>query len=154
MPPVGIKTALAEGKGIKMEKLEDQIRILDFPDLGDERGNLVVVEGGSAIPFDIKRIFYIYGSDSEVVRGSHANLRSEFVMINVAGTSKVKVDNGIESRIIELDRPRMGLYLKNNVWKEMYDFSPDSVLLVLSNEHYDPKEYVRDYEEYLKMVRK
>ena len=84
MPPVGIKTALAEGKGIKMEKLEDQIRILDFPDLGDERGNLVVVEGGSAIPFDIKRIFYIYGSDSEVVQGSNANLRSEFVMINVA----------------------------------------------------------------------
>ncbi len=152
MPPVGIKTALAEGKGIKMEKLEDQIRILDFPDLGDERGNLVVVEGGSAIPFDIKRIFYIYGSDSEVVRGSHANLRSEFVMINVAGTSKVKVDNGIESRIIELDRPRMGLYLKNNVWKEMYDFSPDSVLLVLSNEHYDPEEYIRDYETYLKTV--
>ena len=152
MPPVGIRTALAEGKGIKMEKLEDQIRILDFPDLGDERGNLVVVEGGSAIPFDIKRIFYIYGSDSEVVRGSHANLRSEFVMINVAGTSKVKVDNGIESRIIELDRPRMGLYLKNNVWKEMYDFSPDSVLLVLSNEHYDPEEYIRDYETYLKTV--
>ena len=149
---MGIKTALAEGKGIKMEKLEDQIRILDFPDLGDERGNLVVVEGGSAIPFDIKRIFYIYGSDSEVVRGSHANLRSEFVMINVSGTSKVKVDNGIESRIIELDRPRMGLYLKNNVWKEMYDFSPDSVLLVLSNEHYDPEEYIRDYETYLKTV--
>lgn len=136
-----------------METLKEQIQILDFPDLGDERGNLVVVEGGSAIPFDIKRIFYIYGSDSEVVRGSHANLRSEFVMINVAGTSKVKVDNGYETRIIELNRPRMGLYLKNNVWKEMYDFSPDSVLLVLSNEHYDPEEYIRDYETYLKMMR-
>ena len=137
-----------------MEKLEEQIQILDFPDLGDERGNLVVVEGGQAIPFDIKRIFYIYGSDTEVVRGSHANLRSEFVMINVSGTSKVKVDNGHETRIIELNRPRMGLYLKSNVWKEMYEFSADSVLLVLSNEHYDPEEYVRDYEEYLKMVRK
>lgn len=137
-----------------LETLDNQIQILDFPDLGDDRGNLVVVEGGSAIPFDIKRIFYIYGSDAEVVRGSHANLRSEFVMINVAGTSKVKVDNGHETRIIELNRPRMGLYLKNNVWKEMYDFSPDSVLLVLSNEHYDPEEYIRDYETYLKMVRK
>ena len=118
-----------------MVKLEEQIRILDFPDLGDERGNLVVVEGGSAIPFDIQRIFYIYGSDDEVVRGKHANLRSEFVMINVSGTSRVKVDNGHESRVIELDRPRMGLYLERMVWKEMYDFSPDSVLLVLSNEH-------------------
>lgn len=136
-----------------MVKLEEQIRILDFPDLGDERGNLVVVEGGSAIPFEIKRIFYIYGSDSEVVRGCHANLRSEFVMINVSGTSKVKVDNGRETRIIELNRPRMGLYLKNNVWKEMYDFSPDSVLLVLSNEHYDAEEYIRDYETYLKIMK-
>ena len=137
-----------------MVKLEEQIRILDFPDLGDERGNLVVVEGGSAIPFDIQRIFYIYGSDDEVVRGKHANLRSEFVMINVSGTSRVKVDNGHESRVIELDRPRMGLYLERRVGKEMYDFSPDSVLLVLSNEHYDPEEYIRDYDNYLKMVRK
>lgn len=136
-----------------MIKLEEQIRILDFPDLGDERGNLVVVEGGSAIPFEIKRIFYIYGSDNEVIRGCHANLRSEFVMINVSGTSKVRVDNGYETRIIELNRPRMGLYLRNNVWKEMYDFSPDSVLLVLSNEHYDPDEYIRDYETYLRMVK-
>lgn len=137
-----------------MVKLDEQIQILDFPDLGDERGNLVVVEGGQAIPFDIKRIFYIYGSDTEVVRGSHANLRSEFVMINVSGTSKVKVDNGHEQRILELNRPRMGLYLKSMVWKEMYDFSPDSVLLVLSNEHYDPNEYIRDYKTYLEMVGK
>lgn len=137
-----------------MERLDERIQVLDFPDLGDERGNLVVVEGGSAIPFEIKRIFYIYGSDAEVVRGCHANLRSEFVMINVSGTSKVKVDDGCESRIIELNRPRMGLYLKSKIWKEMYDFSPDSVLLVLSNEHYDPDEYIRDYETYLKMVRK
>ena len=137
-----------------MANLDEHIQILDFPDLGDERGNLVVVEGGIAIPFDIQRIFYIYGSDTEVIRGCHANLRSEFVMINVSGTSKVKVDNGHETRIIELNRPRMGLYLKSNVWKEMYEFSADYVLLVLSNEHYDPEEYVRDYEEYLKMVRK
>ncbi|MCI9277347.1 WxcM-like domain-containing protein [bacterium D16-50] len=136
-----------------MAKLDEQIRILDFPDLGDERGNLVVVEGGSAIPFEIKRIFYIYGSDSQVVRGCHANLRSEFVMINVSGTSKVKVDNGCETRVIELNRPRMGLYLKSNVWKEMYDFSPDSVLLVLSNEHYDPNEYIRSYEAYQNLIK-
>ncbi len=134
-----------------MGKLDDQIKVLEFKDLGDERGNLVVVEGGMDIPFEIKRIFYIYGSDDEVVRGQHANLRSEFVMINVCGTSKVKVDNGEESRIIELNRPRMGLYLKNNVWKDMYDFSEDSILLVLSSEHYDEHEYIRDYREFLKL---
>lgn len=137
-----------------MSKLDEQIKLLEWKDLGDERGNLVVVEGNMDIPFEIKRIFYIYGSDDTVVRGQHANVNSEFVMINVCGTSKVKVDNGEESRIIELNRPRMGLYLKNNVWKDMYDFSPDSILLVLASEHYDEKEYIRDYQEYLKYMEK
>ena len=135
-----------------MMNIEERYKILSFPDLGDERGNLVVVEGGIQIPFDIKRIFYIYGSDDTVVRGQHANLRSEFVLINVAGTSKVKVDDGKETRVIELNQPRMGVYLSKMLWKEMYDFSADSVLLVLSNEHYDAGEYVRDYEEYLKIL--
>lgn len=136
-----------------MAKLDEQIKLLEWKDLGDERGNLVVVEGNKDIPFEIKRIFYIYGSDDTVVRGQHANRNSEFVMINVCGTSKVKVDNGEESRIIELNRPRMGLYLKNNIWKDMYDFSPDSILLVLASEHYDEKEYIRDYGEYLEYLK-
>ena len=135
-----------------MANLDEQIQILDFPDLGDERGNLVVVEGGIAIPFDIQRIFYIYGSDTEVIRGCHANLRSEFVMINVSGTSKVKVDNGHETHIIELNRPRMGLYLKSNVWKEMYEFSEDSVMMVLSSEGYDAEEYIRNFDEFVHEV--
>ena len=104
------------------------------------------------IPFEIKRVFYIYGSDSEVVRGQHANRKAEFVLINVSGTSKVRVDNGFEETIIELNRPRMGLYLPTMIWKDMYDFSEDSVLLVLSNIHYDGTEYIRDYDEYLKEV--
>ncbi len=136
-----------------MSKLDGQIRLLEWKDLGDERGNLVVVEGNMDIPFEIKRIFYIYGSDDTVVRGQHANRLSEFVMINVSGTSKVKVDNGEESRVIELNRPRMGLYLKNNSWKDMYDFSADSILLVLASEHYDESEYIRDYQEYLRFIK-
>lgn len=136
-----------------MSKLDRQIRLLEWKDLGDERGNLVVVEGNMDIPFEIKRIFYIYGSDDTVVRGQHANRLSEFVMINVSGTSKVKVDNGEESRVIELNRPRMGLYLKNNIWKDMYDFSADSILLVLASEHYDESEYIRDYQEYLRFIK-
>ena len=135
-------------------RLEEQMQILEFKDFGDERGNLVVVEGGSAVPFDIQRIFYIYGSDDEVVRGCHANKYSEFVLINVCGTSKVKVDNGTESCIVELNKPRMGLYIKNNIWKEMYDFSSDSILLVLASEHYDEHEYIRDYDAYIEMMKK
>lgn len=136
-------------------KLEEQYKILEFGEFGDERGSLVVAEGsGKDIPFEIKRVFYMYGSDSSVVRGQHANRKTEFVMINVSGTSKVRVENGEEEVIIELNRPRMGLYLKTMVWKDMYDFSPDSVLLVLASEHYDGEEYIRDYDEYLKEIRR
>lgn len=136
-----------------MISLSQQYKILEFDDFGDERGNLVVIEGdGMDIPFDIKRVFYIYGSDSEVVRGSHANRESEFLLVNVSGTSKVRIDNGFEEKIISLNKPRMGLYITSMVWKDMYEFSKDSVLLVLSNKHYDSKEYIRDYEEYKKIV--
>ena len=135
-------------------ELKDMFQVLQFKDFGDERGNLVVIEGsGKDLPFTIERVFYIYGSDSTVIRGNHANLNSEFVMINVAGKSKVKVDNGTESEIIELDRPMMGLYLSKMLWKEMYDFSPDSILLVMSSEHYDENEYIRDYDEYIKIMK-
>lgn len=137
-----------------MRPIREQYRILEFGEFGDERGNLVVAEGsGMDIPFDIRRVFYMYGSDAEVVRGQHANRRSEFVLINVSGTSKVRVDNGYETEVIELNRPRMGLYIETMVWKDMYDFSPDSVLLVLANTHYDGTEYIRDYETFLKEVR-
>ena len=132
--------------------IKDQYKILEFGDLGDERGKLVVVEGAQDIPFEIKRVFYIYGSDSQVIRGQHANRNSEFVLINVSGSSKVRVDNGFEEDIIELNRPRMGLYLPTMVWKDMYDFSEDSVLLVLANTHYDGHEYIRDYDEFIKEV--
>lgn len=136
-----------------MMSIKDQYRIIEFGEYGDERGNLVVAEcGGVDVPFDVKRVFYIYGSDSSVIRGRHANRRTEFVLINVAGSSKVKIDNGYESDIVELNRPRMALYIPSMLWKDMYDFSPDSVLLVLASEHYDGNEYIRDYDTYLKMV--
>ena len=133
-----------------MQHVTEQCKILNFADLGDERGKLVVVEGEQHIPFAIQRVFYIYGSDSEVVRGQHANRESEFVLINVGGTSKVRIDNGHSEAIIELNKPMMGLYIPTMVWKDMYDFSEDSILLVLASTHYDGNEYIRDYEEYKK----
>lgn len=129
-------------------------QMLEFHELGDERGHLVVCEGGKDIPFEMKRIFYIYGSDKDVIRGKHANRKSEFVLINVAGTSKVKVQDGKGNEaIFVLNRPRTGIYLPKMVWKDMYDFSEDSVLLCVASEHYDPDEYIRDYDEFLKVVR-
>ena len=133
--------------------LKQRCPILNFADLGDERGKLVVIEGNDSIPFDIKRVFYIYGSDSTVVRGQHANRESEFVLINVAGQSKVRITDGKEEFIVELNKPMMGVYIPKMVWKDMYDFSADSVLLVLASTHYDGSEYIRDYAEYLKEMR-
>ena len=133
-----------------MVHVTEQCKVLNFADLGDERGKLVVVEGSKDIPFKIERVFYIYGSDREVVRGQHANRESEFVLINVGGTSKVRIDNGHSEAIIELNKPMMGLYIPTMVWKDMYDFSEDSILLVLASTHYNGKEYIRDYDEYKK----
>ena len=132
--------------------LRERCRIINFADLGDERGKLVVIEGGLAIPFDIQRVFYIYGSDETVVRGQHANRESEFVLINVSGTSKVRITDGKEEFNVELNKPMMGVYIPKMVWKDMYDFSEDSVLLVLANTHYDGHEYIRDYDEFIKEV--
>ena len=134
-------------------RLIDKVKMLEFPEHGDDRGHLVVIEGNKDIPFDIKRTFYIYGSDKEVVRGQHANKKTEFVLINVAGQSKVKVKDGVgNEKIFDLNRPRMGIYLPTMIWKDMYDFSEDSVLLCLASEHYDNEEYIRDYDEYCKIA--
>lgn len=137
----------------KRKSIDDQYHVFDFRDFGDERGKLYVIEGeGMDIPFDIKRVFYMYDSDSTVIRGQHANRETEFVLINVSGTSKIRVDNGSESRIILLDRPGIGLYLSSMLWKDMYDFSANSVLLVLASRHYNPDEYIRNYDDYLRIL--
>lgn len=134
--------------------LKEKCPIVQFDDLGDERGKLVVIEGGQAIPFEIKRVFYIYDSDDTVVRGQHANRESEFVLINVAGKSKVRITDGEEEIIVELDRPMTGVYIPKMIWKDMYDFSEDSILLVLASTHYNGAEYIRDYDEYLKEIKR
>ena len=132
--------------------MSELYKLLQFADFGDERGKLVVIEGDnlSGVPFDIKRVFYIYGSDRTVVRGQHGNRNSEFVLVNVAGSSKVMITDGKKKEIVELNQPMEAVYIPRMIWKEMYDFSPDSVLLVLANTHYDSHEYIRNYEEYLK----
>jgi len=145
---VGYMRGKAGGK-----QMIEKCRMIEFPQKGDDRGHLVIVEGNQDIPFEIKRVFYIYGSDKDVIRGKHANYNTEFVLINVAGTSKVKVDDGTEQKIFSLDRPHTGIFLPRMVWKDMYDFYEDSVLLVLASEHYDETEYIRSYPEYLEIMK-
>jgi dTDP-4-dehydrorhamnose 3,5-epimerase-like enzyme len=132
----------------------NKVKMIDFQEHGDNRGHLIVAEGEGDIPFEIKRVFYIYGSSGDVVRGQHANRESEFVLINVSGTSKVKVKDGEGNEAIFcLNRPHTGIYIPPMVWKEMYDFSDDSVLLCISSRHYDPNEYIREYKAFEKEIR-
>lgn len=132
----------------------NQVRMLEFAEYGDNRGHLVIIEGEIDIPFSIKRAFYIYGSKTDVIRGQHANKKTQFVLINVAGKSKVRVRDGEGNEAIYcLNRPHTGIYLPTMLWKDMYEFSEDSVLLVLASEHYDPTEYIRDYDEFVKAIK-
>jgi len=128
----------------------DKAALLKFNENADGRGRLVVIEGTKDIPFEIKRLFYIYGSDTGAVRGQHANRETEFVLINVCGSSKVKVKGVSGEKVFDLDKPHIGVYLPKMIWKEMYGFSPDSILLCLASTVYDPDDYLRDYEQFLK----
>lgn len=135
-------------------KSEEMYSIIKLKDCGDERGKLVVIEENKTIPFEIRRVFYMYGSDAEVTRGKHANKKSSFVLINVAGSSKVRICNGEECVEVHLCEPMVGLYIPPMIWKEMYHFSSDSIMLVLSDEYYDEEEYIRDYDDYIRIHKK
>ena len=133
----------------------NKVRVLEFAQFGDSRGSLVVIEGLKDIPFDIKRVFYIYGTDEYAVRGQHANRESEFVMVNIAGTSKLRIKDGKGNEAVFcLNRPNIGVYLPSMVWKDMYEFSKDSVLLIFASTHYNSDEYIRDYDSFVKDVQK
>ena len=131
---------------------KDDAYMISFPQCGDARGRMNVVEGDSKIPFEIKRVFYSYATDRDAIRGQHANRNTEFVMIALAGSCKVRVlDTAGEEEIFELSSAEQGLYVPRMLWKDMFEFSEDCVLLVLASEHYDSGEYIRDLDAYLKM---
>lgn len=128
----------------------DDVRELSFAQCGDARGRMVVIEGESSVPFDIKRVFYSYATDTDAVRGQHANRNSAFVMVCLAGQCKIRVVDLDEREItVKLDSPEKGLFIPKMLWKDMFDFSENCVLMVLSDEHYDKNEYIRDYSEYI-----
>lgn len=122
--------------------MNEKYRLINFDELGDERGKLVVIENLKNIPFEIKRIFYIYGTKPNVIRGQHANKISRFVLINLAGECKIKVNDGEKEEVFLMNKPNQGIYLDRLVWKDMYDFSEDAILLVLSDSEYIKNEYI------------
>ena len=121
-------------------------RLIDFHIFGDDRGSLVSLEANKNIPFDIKRVYYIFDTKKDVVRGKHAHKNLQQILIAVNGSCKVLLDNKKEKQVFKLDNPAQGLYIKNNVWREMFDFSSDCVLMVLASEIYIKEDYIFDYE--------
>jgi len=120
---------------------------------GDDRGQLVALEEFRDIPFRIKRVYYMYETGENVVRGHHAHKSLKQILICIHGSCKIRLDNGREKKVIPLEKPYEGLYVSNTVWREMYDFSPDAVLMVLASELYDESDYIRDYDQFLAFVR-
>lgn len=125
-----------------------------FQQHGDDRGQLVALEENKDIPFSIKRVYYMYDTGKGVRRGFHAHKSLEQILICIHGSCKILMDNGEEKKIVPLEKPYEGLYISNNIWREMYDFSSDAVLMVLASDYYKEEDYIRNYDEFLEFVKK
>lgn len=127
------------------------VRWIDFQVLGDHRGSLVAIEHGKVIPFDIKRVYYIYGTAKGVSRGFHAHRELKQVAICVAGSCRMILDDGTHREEVILDCPKKGIVIDEMAWHEMHDFSEHCVLLVLASDHYNESDYVRDYAQFIEL---
>lgn len=125
-----------------------------FQQHGDERGQLVALEELKDIPFEIKRVYYMYDTQEGVRRGHHAHRNLEQILVCIHGSCKILLDNGTERKKVFLEKPYEGLYVPSDMWREMYDFSDDAVLLVLASACYNEEDYIRDYQEFVDYVRK
>ena len=132
--------------------MNNLVRMIHFPPLGDDRGSLVALEAHKTIPFDIRRVYYIFGTQAGVARGFHAHKALKQVAVCVTGSCRMLLDNGKQKEEVWLDSPTKGLLIEGLVWREMHDFTPDCVLLVLASEHYDEADYIRCHEDFLKVV--
>ncbi len=126
-----------------------EIELMDFKIKGDERGNLIALEENRNIPFDIKRVYYVFGTKESCVRGLHAHKNLKQVLVCVAGSCKILLDDGEERAEVLLNSPNQGLLIRSMIWREMFDFSPDCVLLVLADALYDESDYIRNYKDFL-----
>lgn len=123
-----------------------EIRKIFFQEHGDERGQLIALEESKEIPFEIKRVYYMYDTVAGVHRGLHSHRTLEQILICIHGSCKVLLDDGIDKQEVLLDKPFEGVYIGPDIWREMYDFTSDAVLLVLASQVYDENDYIRNYD--------
>ena len=129
-----------------------EYKLINFPIHGNHTGNLVALEKGVDFPFEIKRVYYIWGTSTDAVRGKHAHRKLEQVITCTSGSCDFILDNGKERTTVHLNNPAQGLYIKHNIWREFTNFSDDCVVMVLASEHYDEADYIRDYEQFKQEV--
>ncbi len=129
-----------------------EAKLIKLAGLGDERGNLVSLEANRNVPFEIRRVYYLYGTRADVSRGYHAHKNLKQLIVAVSGSCRFVLDDGAARTEVILDDPAMGLLVESNVWREMHDFSRDCVLMVLASALYDESDYIRDYDEFIRTV--
>ncbi|CAG9200831.1 TDP-4-oxo-6-deoxy-alpha-D-glucose-3, 4-oxoisomerase [Paraburkholderia caribensis] len=128
-------------------------KFIEFPKIADPRGNLTFLEGGRHVPFDIKRIFYLYDIPTGAARGAHAHKQLHQLLICLSGSFDVALDDGTEKKIVHLNRPWQGLHIPPMIWAAELNFDPGSVCLVLASMEFNESDYYRDYDDYLAAVR-
>lgn len=128
------------------------IKTISFPPLGDDRGSLVALETQKTVPFEVKRVYYIFATKPGVSRGFHAHHALQQVAVCVTGKCRMVIDDGKQREEVWLDSPTKGLLIGDLIWREMHDFSPDCVLLVLASEFYNEADYIRSYEDFKRIV--
>ncbi|MEM8181571.1 FdtA/QdtA family cupin domain-containing protein [Morganella morganii subsp. sibonii] len=128
------------------------INLIEFKTLGDDRGSLISLEQNKNIPFEIKRIYYIFGTKENVSRGFHAHKKLRQLAVCVRGSCRFVMDNGTQKEEIILDNPDKGLVIDAMQWHEMHDFSEDCIIIVLANDYYDESDYIRNYENFRSFV--
>ena len=130
------------------------IEWVELPNFGDERGSLVVVESNKNIPFDVKRLYYIYDAKRDIPRGFHAHKELHQIAFCLKGKCKMLMDNGVDKQEVWLDQPNRGLLIPPMVWHEMHDFSDDCILLVLASDFFDEDDYIRSYQDFMNIINK
>ena len=126
---------------------------LTFQVFSDKRGRLVSLENNKNIPFAIERIYYLYDSNTDHHRGMHAHRKLKQILICISGSCEIEVDNGLERKLFKLNNPSEGLFIDGVIWREIKFLTKETVLVVLADNEYDEEDYIRDYEEFLKIKR-
>lgn len=129
-----------------------KVELIPLQKHGDERGMLVALEQTKNVPFEIKRVYYMFGTQTNVRRGYHAHKELRQLAIPVSGSCRFMLDDGKEKVDVLLDNPALGLLIEPSVWHEMYDYSHDCILLVLASDVYNESDYIRNYDEFVESI--